>query len=731
MITTSLETAVQTRYRACNLCEAMCGLKFTIDGTTITRIEGDEADPLSRGYVCPKGPAMREIWEDPDRLQHPVVRDGNAWKHIAWDRAYTEIAEKLCAIRDKYGPDSIAFYAGNPVLHNHGALPLFHAFAAGVGTRNVYDQNSVDANPRMFASYALYGSLLRIPVPDVDRTDYLLILGANPAASNGSGMGLGDVRGRLRAVRERGGKMVLFDPRRTETARVCDEHHFVRPGSDAALLLSLMHTVFELGAVDSRALASIAVGCDELRAAVAPFSPERVAPTIGVPAETIRRIAREFSSAKRAVAYSRVGVSQTEFGATITCLADMLTVVTGNFDRPGGLMFSRPAIDVESLGDQFDFNGYARFHSRVRGAPELGGKLPVAVLAEEMEREGPGQIRALICVAGNPLRAIPNSSRLERAMQKLDLVVGLDMYINDSLQHAHYVLPVRHPFERDHYELLFSTFQVRNAVRYSSAIVPPRGDTREDWDILYEIGMRVCTLRWYGPAPINAAIKAAWRLGVRLNPTFIIDYLFRVGPYGDKYLPFLRGLNLRRVKGAEHGMDLGPMVPWLPEKQRKRLLRRAWPKVSLNHPLVLGDLPRVEASLDAATNADLVLIGRRHLRSNNSWMHNVRSLTKGPDRTRLLMNEADARTRGLSSGQRVLVESRVGRVETTVEISDDMMPGVVSLPHGWGHQRAADTMRVAASMAGVNINDLTDDERLDPISGNAAVNGVPVRVCAT
>jgi anaerobic selenocysteine-containing dehydrogenase len=710
----------QVKFRTCNLCEAMCGLAITVENERITSIRGDENDPFSRGHICPKGPAMAEVYSDPDRLKRPLKRTATGWQEISWEEALDEAALKLGAIRKQHGRDSIGVYIGNPSVHNHGASMMLPGFLKAVGSRNRFDANSQDANPKLFACLQMYGDLFAITLPDVDRTDYLLILGANPAASNGSLMTLGDVKGRLTEVRKRGGKIVLVDPRRTETAAWCDEHHFMRPGMDAPFLLALLQVLFVDGLIDEARVGTLARGLEELRQIAAPWTPERVAPLCGIGAETIRRIAHDFAAAKAAVAYGRVGATVQEYGSITSWLIEALNAVTGNFDRPGGAMFSSPAVDLGTLGRKIVGGGYARWKSRVRGLPELGGQLPAATMAEEMETPGEGQIKAFVCIAGNPVLSTANGARLSAALAKLDYVVAIDYYLNETARHAHLILPPLHALERSYYAVVFHSLAVRNTAKYSEALFPPDPAGREDWWILYELGMRLGGLR-FGLGPIDKLSKLGWRAGVRVPPDRLIDLALRAGKYGDKFNPFSKGLSLKKLLESPHGVDLGPLEP-----SRANRVRTSDGKVDLAPPVIVSDLARLETTL--ATPPGLVLIGRRHLRSNNSWMHNCKSLVKGPDRSSLLMHPEDAGERGLADGQMVQVKSRVGTVTARLEHSDSVMPGVVSLPHGFGHEEVKEHLKIAGATPGSSCNLLTDDMRLDPLTGTAALNGVPVTV---
>ena len=703
----------------------MCGMLLEVEDNQVTSVRGDPDDVFSRGHICPKGPAMREVLEDPDRLRQPMRRTGIQWKPVSWDEALGEAAERLRAVQRAHGNDAVGFYAGNPTVHSHSTTALVPGFVRALRTKNRFDANSQDANPKLYACMAMYGDQLSITVPDLDRTDYFLMLGANPAASGGSLMTLGDVRGRMKDVQKRGGKLVLIDPRRTETAAWASEHHFIRPGGDAAFVLGLLCELFTAGLIEEAALAALGSttrGLSDLRALALRFPAEKVAAAVGIEAAEIRRIAREFAQAPRAVAYGRVGVCQNPFGPTASWLIEALNVVTGNFDRAGGMMFPSPAADPSALGRKLVGNHYARWRSRVRGLPEFGGNLPAAVMTEEMETEGPGQIRAFVTVAGNPVLSTTNGERLARALGKLDYMVSIDFYLNETTRHANLILPPTHSLEQGHYDLVFHTLAVRNTAKYSEPAVKPAPGALQDWEILYELAMRLGGLRMLGGIT-DRALHAAWRVGLRFSPDRLLDLLLRLGPHGDRFIPGHPGINLAKLKKASHGIDYGPLVP-----SRGSKVRHPEGRVDLSPAVLLKDAERLDAWVAEARGSGLVLIGRRHLRTNNSWMHNVQSLTKGPRRDQLLMNPADGARLGIVEGAQVQVTARVGSALAQVALTEDVRPGVVSLPHGYGHAVCADSMRIAGALPGPNLNALTDELMVEPVLGTAVLNGVPVQV---
>jgi anaerobic selenocysteine-containing dehydrogenase len=708
-------TAAHTVYGGCNLCEAICGLEFTVDDGKVVSVKGDPEDPLSRGHICPKAVALADIQTDPDRLRRPVRRTEDGWQEIGWDEAYDLVVDRLATIRKQYGRDAVGVYLGNPSVHNYGILTHGRHFLGLLRTRSRFSATSVDQLPHQLVAHWLYGHQFLIPIPDIDRTRYFLVFGANPMASNGSLMTVPDFRRRLMDMRTRGGKAVVFDPRRTETAAVFDEHHFVRPGTDAALLLALLHTIFAEGLARP---APYVDGLDEIREAISAFTPERVAPVTGVDAATIRRIAREFATAEGAVCYGRIGVSIQRHGALCQWAVQLLNLVTGNLDRPGGALFTRPAVDL--VGSSLTGPGhYDKWRSRVRGLPEFAGELPVAALAEEILTPGKGQIRGMVTVAGNPVLSTPNGGQLDQALAGLDFMISIDFYINETTRHAHVILPPTSGLEHDHYDLVFHVFAVRNTARYSPAILPKPAGARHDWEIFTALARRY--QRRFRASGGRGSWLGRWqarltrRLQLRLRPDQLIALALRRGPYK---------LSLGALRRAPHGVDLGPLRPSLPAG-----LRTPDKRVPAAVPPLLLELVRATDELLAdRPNGELRLIGRRHLRSNNSWMHNYDRLMKGRARHHLLIHPDDLAARGLRDGQRVRVRSRVGEVEIEVAATADIMPGVVSLPHGWGHSRPGVRLSRASRTPGASINDLTDDAEVDAVSGNAALNGVAVSV---
>ncbi|WP_206068528.1 molybdopterin-dependent oxidoreductase [Nonomuraea composti] len=694
---------MRTRAAACNLCEAMCGLNITLRGDEIVDIRGADDDPFSKGHICPKAVALQDIHDDPDRLRLPVRRTSSGWQQIDWDEAFDLVASRLAGIRAQHGADAVALYLGNPVVHSLGALTHAPGFARMLGTRNRFSSNSVDVLPSQFVSYLLYGNQWLIPVPDIDRTGYFLVFGANPAASNGSVMSAPGITRRIRELRGRGGRMVLFDPRRTESARLADEHHFIRPGTDAAVMLAMVRTIVDEGL--ARPLPYVD-GLEDFRAAIEQFTPERVAEVSGVPAETIVRIAREYAAAPSAACYGRTGVSTQRFGTLSQWAIQILNLVTGNFDRPGGVLVTQPAIDMIA-GGQLSPGHYARWHSRVRGLPEFSGELPVAVLAEEILTPGEGQIRAMFTVSANPVLSTPAGHTLGRALGELDFMASVDFYINETTRHADVILPPTDLLERDHFDLFFSMFTIRDVARFTPAVLPKPDGARHDWQIIGELARRYQELLPPDERKDQPALS--------LTPEQILDYGLAAGQYK---------LSVAELRRHPHGLDLGPLRPSMPAR-----LQTDGKRIDLAPPLLMSELQRARGELLTPRPADeLLLIGRRHLRDNNSWLHNSARLVKGRPRHHLLMHPDDMKARDLAHGDLVSVRSDAGTVEVEVSASEDLMPGTASLPHGYGHALARETLSIAGTLPGASVNDLTDPHYLDHISGTAALNGVPITV---
>jgi anaerobic selenocysteine-containing dehydrogenase len=739
----------RVEYRTCPLCEATCGLELHLQGRAITLVRGDRDDVFSRGFLCPKGTALKHLEADPDRLRRPQVRKGDRWHEVGWDDAFAEVERGLMPVIEAHGRDAVAAYLGNPSVH-HLAGPIYtKVLLQALGTRNVYSASTVDQMPKQVSVGLMFGTMLSIPIPDVDRTDHLLMLGANPYASNGSLLTAPDLPGRLQALRARGGKLVVVDPRRSKTAEEADEHLFIRPGTDAHFLFALVNTLFAERLVALGDLAGHVDGVEVVERLAAAFTPEAVSPVCGIDPHTIRRAARELAAAPRAAVYARIGTCTQEFGTLASWLVDVLNVLTGNLDRPGGAMFTKPAAGSATTGGRGGVGRGVRFgrrHSRVRGVPEVYGEIPVVCLAEEIETPGEGQIRALVTVAGNPVLSNPEAARLDRALASLDFMVSVDIYRNETTRHANVILPPEAELARAHYDLAFYQLSVRNIARYSPPLVDLEPGEVPEWQTLLRLAAIVsgqgagadigalddfvvsglvdrAVQREGSNVEGRDATELLKELASRRGPERVLDLMLRTGPYGDGFGADPDGLSLDVLEGAPHGIDLGPLEPRIPD-----VLRTPTGKVELAPEPIVADVERLRASLTRAVDGQMVLVGRRDLRSNNSWMHNLEILVKGKERCTLHVHPDDARRFGLEPGGTARVSSRTGAVDVVVEVTDGIMPGVVSIPHGWGHDVDGVQLSVAGGRPGVNSNLLADTTLFDPLSGNAVLNGIPVEV---
>ncbi len=675
------------------------------------KIYGDENDVFSKGYICPKAAALQDLYEDPDRLWEPVKRTTTGWRTISWEEAFDEVAKGILVTQKAHGRDALAFYLGNPSVHCLGIMTLGQLFIRSVRTRSRFSATSVDQLPHMLAAQQMFGNQVRIPVPDIDRTDFIVIVGANPLVSNGSVMTAPGMKSRLKALKSRGGTVVVIDPRRTQTAAIANEHHFIRPGTDAFLLLAIVQVLFAENLVSVGRLEALVDGVDEMRVLASETNPESVEQVTGMDAESIRALARGAAKAKRPVFYGRMGACTQEFGGLTAWLLNVLNILIGSLDEPGGAMFANPAVDLPGLASRFGLKGhYDRYRSRVRDLPEFSGELPVATMADEMLVDGDGKIRGLVSIAGNPVLSTPNGPKLESALAGLDFMVAIDPYINETTRHANIILPPTTPLERDHYDVVFGLLMVRNNAKYAPAVFERQPEQRHDWEIFAELWARL-----QKSGPLSKAKSSLFKRALlRGGPRAVIGMALRTGPHK---------LSLRKLLKSPHGVDLGALKSMMPaalatKDERIHLVTDPYRK----------DLARLHASKERECEFPLRLIGRRHLRSNNSWLHNSERLVKGKEGCTLLMHPDDAASYSISTGDEVTIASAAGEVRVGVEVTDEVLRGVVSLPHGWGHSRSGTQTRTAEKHAGVSMNDLTNDAAIDVLSGNAILNGVPVRL---
>jgi anaerobic selenocysteine-containing dehydrogenase len=747
--------ATRTAVRTCPLCEAGCGLEITLratsDGEEVVRIRGDRDDVFSHGYICPKGSTLKQLHDDPDRLRRPLVKRDGAFVEVGWDEAFAEIEARLLPILERDGRSACAAYVGNPNAHNLAGLLYNRALLRALGSTNVFSASTVDQRPKEISAALMFGGGLTVPVPDVDRTDFLLMLGANPYMSNGSLATAPDWPGRLEALVERGGTLVVVDPRRSRTAEAATEWVPIRPGADAYLLMAMVQVILAEGLHDLGPLGELATGLDVVTEVSAPFAPEVVAEATGIDADDIRRLARLLAVAPTACVYGRIGTTTAEFGTVASWLVDVLNAITGNLDRPGGAMFPKAAAGASNTRGTPRFGRPIKLHrhaSRVRGLPETFGELPVVALAEEIDTPGEGQVKALITIAGNPVLSTPNSARLDAALAGLECMVAVDIYLNETTRHADVILPVPSALQKGHYDIALLQLALRNVANYSEPVLPLDDGQLDEWEVLARLAL---VLQGAGasadPAVVDdlmasslvqAGVAAATgpiagrqpdevlaALAPRRGPERILDLMLRTGPFGEGFGADPDGLSLDVLLANPHGVDFGPLEPRLPD-----VLRTPDGMVALAPEVIVADVARLQEGLDGRRDHPFVLIGRRHLRSNNSWMHNVDVLVKGRPRCTMHLHPDDAAELGLADGDVATVRSRVGELEVPVEVTDAIRRGVVSIPHGWGHDVEATQMAVARAHPGVNSNLLADDELYDAISGNAVLNGIPVEVVA-
>ncbi|SOE22284.1 Anaerobic selenocysteine-containing dehydrogenase [Spirosomataceae bacterium TFI 002] len=687
----------EEHFRTCNLCEAMCGLKITYEGKNIHKIEGDQDDPLSRGHICPKAFGLKDIYEDPDRLKKPLKRTGETWEEVSWETAYEDIANKIVASITKHGLDSIGIYQGNPSIHNLGTMLFGPSFFKAIKTKNNYTATSTDQLPHHFASWLMYGHPLLVPIPDIDRTNYWLILGGNPLVSNGSMMTVPDVGNRIKELQNRGGKVVVIDPRLTETANKADRHHFIKPGSDAWLLGAIANYILSNNLQKLGKLENLVEDLEKLKAALEAFDIEKASQKTGISAQEIKKIAMELVESDRSAVYGRVGVSTQSYGGLCHWLINVLNIITGNLDKEGGAMFPLPAIDF--IGKSKEKNRFNRWQSRVRKFPEFLGELPTACLSEEIETEGEGQIKVMLTSCGNPVISTTNGARLDKALEKLDFMVSFDIYLNETTRHADYILPPATGLETSHYDLTFHNLAVRNTTKYSPPLFAKSDGAKYDWEIFQELGQVL----------YRKAFDTDLNGNVIYTPEQILAQKLKEGPYK---------IDFKQLVSEKHGIDLGELKPQLPER-----LVNTNKKINIAPDLLIADIERL---LNHRDQEGYLLIGKRHLRDNNSWMHNSTLLQKGKDRCVLHINPKDAEKEGFADKEIVTITSRVGSLDIKLSYSPEMMEGVLAMPHGYGHNKKGIKLGVAQQKPGESVNDLTDENLIDELTGNAAFSNVYV-----
>ena len=692
-------------YRTCNLCEAMCGLEITHKEKKVISIVGDKKDPLSKGFICPKSQALKDLYEDKDRLKQPLRKTEKGWEEISWEEAFDEVEIQIKKIQEKYGNNSVATYQGNPNVHNLGAMLYGAPFLKSLKTKQKYSATSVDQLPHHIASLKMFGHQMLIPIPDIERTDYLLILGANPGASNGSLLTAPGFSQKIKNIQKRGGKVINIDPRYTETSKISSQHFYINPGKDALFLLTLLHVIFQNGIREKTHLSDHLKGLEDIKKIVKQYPPKKTAHLIGIKSTEIQKIATDFLNSETAVCYGRMGVSTQEYGGICQWLINVLNIVTNNMDKVGGAMFTKPAIDLVFMtGAQGKVGNFDRYRSRVHNLPEYSGELPVATLADEILTKGEGQIKMFICTAGNPVLSTPNGKKLEKALEELEFMVSIDIYLNETSKYANIILPSTNGLETLHYDLVFHQLAIRNTAKISEILFEKNENQKHDWQILNELTERIT-----GKKNIS-------------TPEMMLDHMFKFSPYYEE------NLSVKKLREHPNGIDLGALQPLL----TKRIFTLD-KKINISPKIFIDDLKRLDKEFFKDNNEEKInypfaLIGRRHLRNNNSWMHNSKLLMKGKNRCTVLMNSKDAQNLSILNHQKVKLTSNVGSIILPVEISDEMKEGVLSIPHGFGHNRGGTKIKLAEKNAGESINDLTDDFKIDQLTGNANFSGTRVKV---
>lgn len=696
---------IQTHYRTCNICEAMCGVVIEHRGKEILSIKGDKKDPLSQGHICPKAVALQDFYNDPDRLKQPLKKmPSGEWEKIGWDEAIKFAVEGLKKVQADHGADALATFLGNPNAHNLGNSLFMPFLIKALNSKNRYSASSVDQLPHHVVANYMYGHGQLLPIPDIDRTDFMMIIGYNPMVSNGSMMSVPNFPRRLRALQKRGGKLVVVDPRRTETADKADEHIFIRPETDALLLGAILHLIFKKDSVSLRHLSDHIKGLDQLKNMVERIDPQKVARVTGIELTTIERLTDDLISAESAVIHSRMGASTQTYGGLTQWFTHLINIVTGNFDREGGVMFPQPAADyVMARSKKGKPRSYGRYKSRVSGKPFYNSEFPVGVMIEEMETPGEGQIKGLLCIAGNPVLSTPNGLRLEKGIEGLDFHVSLDVYLTETNQHADIILPAVTGLAAPNYDMVFHNMAIRNTAKYSEALFPREEDERYDWEIIKTL------TQLYLDIPDNG-----------MTPEMMLDMMLQSGPHKAS------GVSLQQLKANPHGIDLGPLQPCFMDR-----IQSDDDLIDLAPDIFVEDVQRLEKlfATDESVKEDypFALIGRRSHRQHNTWTHNAERLMRGRNQCTLMIHPDDAKLYNIDDGALIQVASSVGSVDIEAEVTDEMMRGVVSIPQGWGSRKATN-MKVASSYGGVSINDLTNHERMDDLTGNSALNGVKVSV---
>lgn len=714
----------------CRICEPLCGMIATVEDGRLTALRPDKDHPLSAGFACQKGVAFSEIVNDPDRVTTPLRRKSSGgFEPVSWDEAMSDIAARLADIHRRHGSGAIGWYYGNPGAFSYSHTLSLSTFMLGFGPKlHVFTAGSQDVNNRFVASQLLYGSPLALPVPDVLRADLLVVIGANPVVSHGSVLTVPRIKDRMHDIVKRGGRVLVVDPRKTETAAQFEWLGIV-PDGDAYLLLSLLQVMFDENLVDRTRLAAQADGGVWLERLARPFSPDVTAQRTGIDPDTVRSLARDLVRTRRAAVYGRVGTSIGENGTLTTYLLDAVNLVAGNLDVAGGSMFGRFGLPGERwLGKAAGAllrTIYARRRSRIGGFPSVLGSEPAGVMAKEITTAGRGQVRALLVSAGNPVLSVPNGEELETALESLELMVGIDLYVNETLAHCDYVLPATTMYERDDFPLPFQTLQPTPFRQATERVIAPMGQARAEWEIIDDLTSRLGG-RTPGLAMMAALRKALALFGVRVTPRLLVDAIIRLGEGGDRFGLRRGGLSFARLTADHpHGTVL---APHLREGVLGDTVVYRGGRVRLRHDDIAAEVAKLERR-EAPEAYPMRLIGMREARSENSWMHNAPLLMRGERAQHARIHVDDAAAANIGDGDVVRIASQHGEIEVPVIVTKDIVAGVVAVPHGWGHKGTAG-WRLANRAGGANVNKLmsSNPDDIESLAGMARLTGVPIRV---
>lgn len=720
---------VETKPTFCRICEPACGLKVTTQGNRVLKIEADEDNVVTRGFVCSKGIRFKDVHESPDRLRHPIKRVGDRWERISWEQAFQEIGEKVKGIRSRHGGESFAMYMGNPAGFS-GTHPVFcQAFLAGLGSKHFYTPGSQDCNNKFAASQRMYGSPFVQPIPDFDNVDCFIIVGSNPAISHMSFINAARPVERLKALEEKGGKVYFVNPRRTESARRVGEQVFIRPGTDIWFLLAFLNELIASGGVQPSVVDKYMKGFDAVEQLVQPWTPERAERVTGIPAATLRAMVSRYSNAKGGALYCSTGVNQAQHSTLAYWILNVINCVSGNLDRRGGMLVSRGLVDLPKIAKKFGY-GDRTDRSRIGNFASVLDSFPAGILPDEIFTPGRGQVKALFVSAGNPVLSCANGTRMEKAIKQLELVVCIDLFRNETGNLADYVLPGLTWLERPDIPVGAAGLQTVPYIQWTDAMVQPDGEQQDEWWIYTELA-RACGVRLFGDKSFGGMLAHYYFMANRyVQKLPLLGNLLAFDPAHMQSAMLLGSL---RVKPAQMRSNPGAILlkPNLPKDFLGSRVLTEDGKVDLAPAEYIEGAKMLESDFEReiAQRDQLRLISKRERFGHNSWMHNVQEFVFRNNTNFVYMHPDDAERCGLKDRELAEVRSATGNVTLPVKLTDDMMPRAIALPHGWGHQRA-DGLSVASRTTGVNANLLAPDgpASLERFAGMALMNGIPVEV---